>query len=181
MATVRVKKNGLAQARAQREAAIAAAQVQSCNILKPGSPPPRLNKLTGKALEYWRYMVDEAPEGHFTITDGPLLANYCRLMARSDMFAERMEREDLTVDTEYGERINPYWTGFLKMQVLVANINARLRLAPGSRQGATIIASEPDKGKGSSKTKQPPSRAHLLFGGARVAAQVAANEAEDED
>jgi phage terminase small subunit len=187
MPNVRRKKNGLGQARQQREAALAAAQPQEkqgYNVLTPGSEPPALAELKGKAYDYWRYMVDEAPEGHFAVTDAPMLANYCRLLARCDVFTERMHTEGLTIDTEYGERINPYWSGYMKMVALMAQINARLRLAPGSRQ-ATIVANDPDR-KNKRNTEKPsrkqaPSRTHLLFGGARVAAQVAAEDGDDSD
>jgi phage terminase small subunit len=137
--------------------------------VKQGSPP--FNPLPASALRYFRHFVDSADDGHFLVTDVPVLEHYCLLLAQLDSKRDEFVNAELTVPDRFGtERTNPEITSFLKMQQAALSIGQRLRLQPSMRAVTDAEKSGEFGGDDGEGPSAPSQRSHLLFGGARAAA-----------
>jgi len=90
--------------------------------------------------EVWRFMAANAPRGHLSAVDAPLLGTLCDVIVAYDRSVERALDEPMLVKGERGLVFNPSWRAALRFQAATIRALEALALTP-----ATITRARPRK------------------------------------
>ena len=175
-------RNGLAEHRTLSRAAFSAFDGESNKSsavgLEAGYKPEC--ELKFKAGRFFRKIVADADVGHFVATDEPMLVEYCVLLAKLDDHRKEFRRAKLTIPAGRGQvKSNPIVVEYTKLQQQAIVLATKLRLQPQARRKTAVHgehrrpeAPSPEKEQEAPATDLTPSRAGLMFGGARARAAV---------
>ena len=140
-------------------------------------------KLTSLQFERYCQLIDGSPYGWFSISDQEPLLQYVRLLSRIDRAQSEVDKlKSEIVHTSHGPQTHPAVRLLDLLTRRASAMREELRINPASRGKALRLTSlgraRAQKIAGAqaiaAATDVAPSRDGLMFGGARVAAMLAA-------
>lgn len=82
--------------------------------------------------QIWRFFAANAPRGHLTPVDGPLLSGLCDMVVAYDRAVESAQSMPMLVDGERGQVFNPAWRAALRFQAATIRALEALALTPAT-------------------------------------------------
>lgn len=82
--------------------------------------------------QVWRFFAANAPRGHLTAVDGPLLSGLCDMVVAYDLAVDSAQSMPILVNGERGQVFNPAWRAALRFQAATIRALEALALTPGT-------------------------------------------------